>query len=226
MLSIFAQQKMLAAADGPADAPAPQPVHAQMKRKHRSKSSRSKHAQRGTERGYTQVARDAVRIAGMIEDLDDWQGENARESRQLQKRRGQVAAQIHVVNCRARALADKEGQLEEQLAQASSRRPNRQLLSSLSSCLLRRRCPTAFRPAFRITPISHPTPRTEWLPLLSPRAVQLCAHIQQQIKGAAYDAVAVDATRASIAQDALKQADRIRQNAALMGQPDWILNNV
>ena len=42
MLSIFAQQKMLAAADGPADAPAPQPVHAQMKRKHRSKSSRSK----------------------------------------------------------------------------------------------------------------------------------------------------------------------------------------
>ena len=119
MLSIFAQQKMLAAADGPADAPAPQPVHAQMKRKHRSKSSRSKHAQRGTERGYTQVARDAVRIAGMIEDLDDWQGENARESRQLQKRRGQVAAQIHVVNCRARALADKEGQLEEQLAQAS-----------------------------------------------------------------------------------------------------------
>ena len=34
--------KMLAAADGPADAPAPQPVHAQMKRKHRSKSSRSK----------------------------------------------------------------------------------------------------------------------------------------------------------------------------------------
>ena len=64
MLSIFAQQKMLAAADGPADAPAPQPVHAQMKRKHRSKSSRSKHAQRGTERGYTQVARDAVRIAG------------------------------------------------------------------------------------------------------------------------------------------------------------------
>ena len=107
---LFAQQKMLAAADGPADAPAPQPVHAQMKRKHRSKSSRSKHAQRGTERGYTQVARDAVRIAGMIEDLDDWQGENARESRRLQKRRGQVAAQIHVVNCRGRALADKEGQ--------------------------------------------------------------------------------------------------------------------
>ena len=59
-----------------------------------------------------------------------------------------------------------------------------------------------------------------------PRAVQLCAHIQQQIKGAAYDAVAVDATRASIAQDALKQADRIRQSAALMGQPDWILKNV
>ena len=59
-----------------------------------------------------------------------------------------------------------------------------------------------------------------------PRAVQLCAHIQKQIKGAAYDAVAVDATRASIAQDALKQADRIRQNAALMGQPDWILKNV
>ena len=166
MLSIFAQQKMLAAADGPADAPAPQPVHAQKKRKHRSKSSASKHAQRGTERGYTQVARDAVRIAGMIEDLDDWQGENARESRQLQKRRGQVAAQIHVVNCRARALADKEGQLEEQLAQASSRRPNRHLLSSLSSCLPRRRCPTAFRPACRITPISHPTRRTEWLPLL------------------------------------------------------------
>ena len=102
--------------------PAPQPVHAQMKRKHRSKSSRSKHAQRGTERGYTQVAHDAVMIAGMIEDLDDWQGENARESRRLQKRRGQVAAQIHVVNCRGRALADKEGQLAEQLAQASSRR--------------------------------------------------------------------------------------------------------
>ena len=160
---LFAQQKMLAAADGPADAPAP---HAQMKRKHRSKSSRSKHAQRGTERGYTQVARDAVRIAGMIEDLDDWQGENARESRRLQKRRGQVAAQIHVVNCRGRALADKEGQLAEQLAQASSRRPNRHLLSSLSSCLPRRRCPTAFRPACRITPISHPTLRTEWLPLL------------------------------------------------------------
>ena len=56
-----------------------------------------------------------------------------------------------------------------------------------------------------------------------PRAVQLCAHIQQQIKGAsAYDAVAVDATRASIAQEALKQADRIRLNAALMGRPDWI----
>ena len=163
---LFAQQKMLAAADGPADAPAPQPVHAQMKRKHRSKSSRSKHAQRGTERGYTQVARDAVRIAGMIEDLDDWQGENARESRRLQKRRGQVAAQIHVVNCRGRALADKEGQLAEQLAQASSRRPNRHLLSSLSSCLPRRRCPTAFRPACRIMPISHPTLRTEWLPLL------------------------------------------------------------
>ena len=46
------------------------------------------------------------------------------------------------------------------------------------------------------------------------------------IKGAAYDAVAVDATRASIAQDALKQADKIRQNAALMGQKDWILKNV
>ena len=138
----------------------------QMKRKHRSKSSRSKHAQRGTERGYTQVARDAVRIAGMIEDLDDWQGENARESRRLQKRRGQVAAQIHVVNCRGRALADKEGQLAEQLAQASSRRPNRHLLSSLSSCLPRRRCPTAFRPACRITPISHPIRRTAWLPLL------------------------------------------------------------
>ena len=59
-----------------------------------------------------------------------------------------------------------------------------------------------------------------------PRAVQLCAHIQKQIKGAAYDAVAVDATRASIAQDALKQADKIRQNAALMGQKDWILKNV
>merc|ERR1712185_358657 len=112
---------MLAAADGWTRALAAVP---QMKRKHRSKSSRSKHAQRGTERGYTQVARDAVRIAGMIEDLDDWQGENARESRRLQKRRGQVAAQIHVVNCRGRALADKEGQLEEQLAQASSRRPN------------------------------------------------------------------------------------------------------
>ena len=35
-----------------------------------------------------------------------------------------------------------------------------------------------------------------------------------------------EATRASIAQDALKQADRIRQNAALMGQKDWILKNV
>ena len=111
----------------------PQPVHAQMKRKHRSKSSRLKHAQRGTERGYTQVAHDAVMIAGMIEDLDDWQVENAMESRRLQKRSGQLAAQIHEQNCRGAVLADKEGKLEEQLAQASSQQPPHAIFSPLSA---------------------------------------------------------------------------------------------